>query len=210
MRILTLILCFFSTALLADLSSLEMANQLRTDWAIAKYDPPSKKQLNTLEKLVNEAEKSHAKYPDAPEILLWYAMILNTYADVKGPRSLPYKKQAKDLLEQVIEIDPSIENGLAESMLGYLYAHTPSWPIAFGNKQQAYFHLEKGIEIDPIGIDSNYYYGDFLIDVGEYDKARTHLKIAKKSPIRSDYQIQDEGRKKEIKDSLNKLKKLRR
>jgi tetratricopeptide (TPR) repeat protein len=202
MPILVLILGLFSTCLLAD-------NTLRTDWAIAHYDTPSKKQLITLEKLMRDAEKLSAENPDDPEVLLWYAIIVNTYADVKGTPALSYKKRAKNLLEQTVALDPTIENGLAESVLGYLYARTPSWPIAFGNKQKAYFHLEKGIEIDPEGIDSNYYYGDFLIDVGEYDKARVHLKIAKKAPIRPDHQLQDEGRKEEIKNSLKKLKKLR-
>lgn len=210
MPILALILCFFSSCLLAEPTPSEIAHTLRTDWAIAKYDVEPKKQLITLEKLIETAKKSHEECPDDPEISLWYAIILSTYADVKGPTALLYKRQAKDLLEHTIELQPTIENGLAESVLGSLYAHTPSWPIAFGNKQQAYLHLEKGIEIDPKGIDSNYYYGDFLIDVGEYDKAKTHLKVAKKAAIRPDREIQDKGRKKEIKDSLNKLKKLRR
>lgn len=185
-----------------------VSEPLRQDWAVAAYQTPAKSQLKTLSKLMDEAKALQTQYPNDPEIMLWSAMILTTYASVKGPTGLTQIKEARTLLQQALEINPTLEDGLAESLLGYLYAHAPNWPIAFGNKQKARFHLEHALKINPEGIDPNYYYGDFLMVIGDYNEAKNHFEIAKKAPIRPSYEVQDQGRKKEIKANLKKLKKL--
>jgi tetratricopeptide (TPR) repeat protein len=196
--------CFFSPLWATE----NAAEQLRKEWAVAAYQTPAKKQLKTLSTLMDEAKALQTQYPDDPDIMLWSAMILTTYASVKGPTALTQVKEARELLQQALEIDPDLEEGLAESLLGYLYAHAPNWPIAFGNKQKARQHLEHALRMNPEGMDPNFYFADFLMVIGEFNDAKTHFEIAKKAPIRPDYEIQDQGRKKEIKANLKKLKKL--
>lgn len=205
-----LFLFLYTSSTLADSSHLDAVQKLQHEWAMAKYQTSSKKQLKKLSKLIDEAKDLHEQQPDNPEILLWYGMILTTYANIKGPVALSSLKEARKVLEQALKLDPNVGNGLAEAVLGSLYARAPNWPIAFGNKRKANIHFENALEIDPDGIDTNYYYGDYLILIGEYDKAKIHLDIADNADIRPEYSIQDTGRKKEIKKSLAQLKKLKR
>jgi hypothetical protein len=66
-------------------------------------------------------------------------------------------------------------------------------------------YLLKGLEISPSGIDSNYFYGEFLIDQGEYHQARPVLERALRAPDRPDRPMADEGRRREIQAALVKL-----
>jgi tetratricopeptide (TPR) repeat protein len=183
--------------------------KLRIDWAMAKYRTPKDQQIAALEKVIHEAETLNSKHPHQPEVMVWYATSLSSYAQLKGGMGvLPHVKKARDLLESSIGMDSHVTNGFAQGVLGALYARVPGWPIAFGDKTKARSHLQTAIQIDPQGSDSNYYYGDFLLTVGEYADARRHLEIAQHAPIRQGYEIQDRGRKGEIAASLAKLKHL--
>jgi tetratricopeptide (TPR) repeat protein len=190
-------------------SMAEDVQKMRTDWAIAKFQTPKNKQIPEFERLISRADAINQKYPHKPEVLLWYATTLSTYASIKGGLGvLPHVKKARALLEEAIRLNGQVENGLAYGVLGALYARVPGWPIAFGSKDKARSNLQKAIQISPNGIDSNYYYGDFLVDVGQYADARKHLDIAQRAPVRKEYEIQDRGRKEEIAASLAKLRRL--
>jgi Arc/MetJ-type ribon-helix-helix transcriptional regulator len=65
--------------------------------------------------------------------------------------------------------------------------------------------LLKGLEINPDGIDSNYFYGEFLVKRGEFNKASEVLKKALLATPREGREIADEGRRKEINDLLRKI-----
>ncbi|MBS0285756.1 MAG: hypothetical protein JSR17_00145 [Proteobacteria bacterium] len=183
--------------------------KLRTDWAIAKFQTPKSKQIPEFEQLIKRAEALNQKYPRNPEVMTWYATCLSTYASIKGGLGvLPHVKKAKALLEEAIAINGKVENGFAHGVLGALYARVPGWPIAFGNKDKARSNLQMAVQISPQGSDSNYYYGDFLVDSGNYEEARRHLETAQHAPVRKGYEIQDRGRKEEIAASLAKLRRL--
>ena len=97
-----------------------------------------------------------------------------------------------------MEIDPMALNGSAYTSLGALYYQVPSWPIAFGSSKKARRFLEKAIEINPNGIDSNYFYGDFLMGEKDYVSARLALKKAMEAPARPGRELADSGRRAEI------------
>jgi tetratricopeptide (TPR) repeat protein len=186
-------------------------DKLRNEWAVAKYRTPKNQQITVFEDLIQKAEQVNNKYPHEPVVMTWYGTILSSYAAIKGGMGvLPHVKKAKALLEEAIGKNPRVENGFAQGVLGALYARVPGWPIAFGSKDKARQHLKAAIAIDPKGSDTNYYYGDFLIDVGDYAQARQHLQTAQSAPIRKGYEVQDRGRKGEIAASLAKLNKLGR
>lgn len=205
-----MILITLSTVAFADSADAEV-EKLRQGWAVAKYQTSKDHQLPAYEKLIEEAKQANEKYPRNPKIMVWYATILSSYSANKGGMSvLPDVKKARELLEEAVQMDPNVENGFGEGVLGALYARVPSWPIAFGSKQKARQHLERAVQIDPKGSDSNYYFGDFLVDVGDYQNARSHLETAKNAPIRPGYEVQDKGRKGEISASLAKIGRLGR
>lgn len=202
----TLCIFLFTSLAQAGASEAEIV-KLRTDWAKAKYETPKAQQLAAFEQVINEADELNKKYPDDAHVMLWYATSLSSFAQLKGGMGvLPRVKKARALLEDALTKQPRIENGFGYGVIGAMYARVPGFPVAFGDKKKARAFLQAAVKIDPKGSDSNYYYGDFLADMGESAEARKHLEIAKNAPIRKGYEIQDKGRKTEIDASLAKLK----
>lgn len=199
-------LFIFSSLTLAGAPDADVVN-LRTQWAKAKFETPRGNQLAALEKVISEADALNNQYPGDPRVMVWYATALSSYAQLKGGMGvLPRVKKARALLEDALTKQPRVENGFGYGVIGAMYARVPGWPVAFGDKKKARAFLQAAVKIDPNGSDSNYYYGDFLADNGEFAEAKKHLDIAKNAPIRKGYEIQDKGRKTEIAASLAKLK----
>lgn len=183
------------------------AEQLRKAWATIKYQTPKKEVLRKYESLIKTAEGIEQRFPNNPSVLTWYGTILSSYSAEKGGLgALPHIKKARALLEKAIQINGRVENGFANAVLGTIYARVPGWPVAFGNKQKAKSYLETALRMNPRGIDSNYYYGDFLVDEHQYSLAKKHLEIANQASIRKGYEVQDRGRKQEIAQSMAKIK----
>ena len=137
--------------------------------------------------------------------MVWEAIILSSYAKFAGGLSaLSKAKAARDLLERAEKIDPAALNGSIYTSLGSLYYKVPRWPIGFGDKKKARAYLEKALQINPDGIDPNYFYGDFLLEQGEYAKARTYLEKALASPPRNGREDADQGRRTEVEQDLEK------
>ncbi|QTG98208.1 tetratricopeptide repeat protein, partial [Vibrio furnissii] len=63
--------------------------------------------------------------------------------------ALSLVKEAKVLLEQVIETAPETLDGSAYTSLGSLYYQVPGWPIGFGDDDKAEAMLQKALEINP-------------------------------------------------------------
>jgi len=74
--------------------------------------------------------------------------------------------------------------GSAYTSLGALYYQVPGWPLAFGNKKQAEKLLLQALEINPDGIDSNYFWGDYLVQQKRSAEARSALLKAQGAPTR--------------------------
>jgi tetratricopeptide (TPR) repeat protein len=184
--------------------------QLKKSWEHLKYKTPLNEQEKGFESLLAQSEKITAKYPDKAEPLVWQGIIEGTFAGVRnGIRgqlaALSLVKDAKQHFEQAIKIDPHGSDGSAFTSLGSLYHQVPPWPIAYGDNDLAREMLVKGLEINPDGIDANYFYGEFLFKRGELNKATEVLKKALLAAPREGREIADEGRKKEINDLLKKI-----
>ena len=184
--------------------------QLKKTWEQLKYKTPLSEQEKGFELLLNQSEKVTAKYPGKAEALLWQGIIEGTFAGVRnGIRgqlaALSLVKDAKQHFEQAIQIDSQGSNGAAYTSLGSLYYQVPPWPIAYGDNDKAKNMLLKGLEINPDGIDANYFYGEFLFKTGELNKATEFLKKGLLAEHREGREIADEGRKKEINDLLKKI-----
>ena len=61
------------------------------------------------------------------------------------------------------------------------------------------------MNLNPDGIDANFFYGEFLYKRGELNKATEVLKKGLQAAPREGREIADEGRKKEINDLLKKI-----
>lgn len=176
---------------------------LQQRWAEVNYQLDGKTQLTEFDKLMEEAEQATRNYPDAAESWIWSGIIKSTYAGAKGGLgALSLAKASKADLEKAMTIDDKALDGSAYTSLGTLYYSVPGWPIGFGNSKKAEELLKKALAMNPDGIDSNYFYGTYLISEKRYDEARKYLHKAQRAPARPDRPLADAGRQQEILEAL--------
>jgi hypothetical protein len=181
--------------------------QLQARWAEINYQTPKAQREAAFEKLGAIAEEAVKAEPKAPEPLIWRGILLRTWAGAKGGiGALGLAKEAKASLEAALAIDPRALEGSAYTSLGSLYYQVPGWPLGFGDDKRAESMLTKALEINPGGIDPNYFYGDYLYHQKRYAKARAALQRAQAAPDRPGREIADAGRKEEAKSLLEKLR----
>ncbi len=184
----------------------EDVGALQRQWEQIKYQVPAAQQQARFEALVKEAGTVAARHPNSAEVLIWQAIIESTYAGAKGGLgALAHAKAAKKTLEQALAINAGALSGSAYTSLGSLYYQVPGWPLGFGDDKKAAEMLKKGLEINPDGIDPNYFYGEFMLRKGELDSAERHLRHAQLAPPRAGRQLADEGRRREIAALLDQV-----
>jgi tetratricopeptide (TPR) repeat protein len=180
---------------------------LSETWAKIKYQLPEDQRVTALEKLNEKAGNLVAENPGEAEPIVWQAIIISTLAGEKGGLgALSLVKEAKKLLERAEAFDPEVLDGSVYTSLGSLYYQVPGWPIGFGNDDKAKSYLKKALAVNPDGMDSNYFYGDFLLQEGEYSQAEVVLKRALVAPSRENRPIADAGRRAEVEAALAKIK----
>ncbi len=201
----------FTTSLLlgrvqAETSTLELS-QIQQQWASAKYQQSGEQQEQTFAELVKSAQAAVKANPSDARYLIWEGIIRATYAgSVGGLDALDEVETAKDLFEQALKQDEKALDGSAYTSLGSLYYQVPGWPIGFGSDKKAREYLLKGLAVNPDGIDSNYFYGDFLLQQKEYTKAVAVLEKALLAAPRPGREDADAGRRQEIEQALGKAR----
>ncbi len=188
----------------ADDSALEQGIQgLQSDWALARYRTPEAEQDAAFAALTRDAEALSAACPQRAEPLIWQAIIESTHAGVVGGfDALSKVKHARALLEQAERLDASALKGSIYTSLGSLYYQVPGWPLGFGDDEQAEALLQKALELNPEGMDPNYFYGDFLRDQGRYQEAARYLQKSLDAPPRPNRPLADAGRRDEASRAL--------
>lgn len=197
------LICF---ALPAHAALSDDLTALQNEWARIKYQVAGKDaKLAAIAPLSKKAASITAANPDSAEAKIWEAIILATEANItKSLSGLPKVEKARDLLSESLKMSPRAMDGAAHMTLGSLYYQVPGWPVGFGNDELAEQHLKAALEINPNGMDTNYWYGEFLLDDGRAAEAATYLNRALKAPIRPERKVADEGRRKEIEAALAK------
>src|SRR6185503_6465948 len=127
-----------------------------------------------------------------------------------GLAGLALAKSARKSLEQALAIDPKALDGSAYTTLGSLFYQVPGWPIGFGDDKKALELLQRGLALNPDGIDPNYFHGDFLFRSGDFAGAEQALRKALQAPPREGRKVADDGRRKEINDLLEKIREKKR
>jgi len=180
---------------------------LQQQWAVIKYQTPDHaRQEQEISALADRAEQLSHDNPGNAEALIWQAIIISTQADIENNiGALGEAGHARDLLLQAEKINPRALGGLVYTSLGVLYYKVPGWPVSFGDKQTARQYLEKGLAINPDGLDANFFYGDFLYQDRDFSKAGTVLTHALAAPQESGGGVADGGRRQEIRALLAKI-----
>lgn len=181
---------------------------LQQRWAQVNYLSLEETKEQSFTELLKLAREFSQNEPQNDERLIWLGIVQSSTANVIGGLSaLPLVKEAKANLELVIERNPQALSGRAYNNLAILYHKVPGWPIAFGSDKKAAKLFKYSMTLDPLSIDSNYFYAEFLFDEGEYQEAKMHLLTAQQAPARAGREIADKGRQDEIKALLLKVEK---
>ena len=179
------------------------ARALQAEWAEVFYAAPRQEHAPKYKALLTRVRELKARHPNRAEPLIVEAIILCTYsAAALGLDTLDMLEQARTLLEQAIDLDPPALDAAAYVTLGNLYRRLPGWPILYGDKHLARQYFENGLKLYPDAIDTNYFYGDFLLDQGDQAQARRYLERASRAPIRPSLRISDEQLRKETLEAL--------
>lgn len=185
-----------STAVWADATDYQ---QFAARWAQANYQQDGDAKEAALAKLSDEVRIASAAAPQDLALKTWAGIIIGSYAGAKGGLgALGLAKEAKADYEAVIAQDPATLHGSALTSLGVLYYKVPGWPLGFGDDKQAARLLTQGLKYDPHGIDSNYFYADFLASQGNKQQALAFLAKALKAAPRPGRALADAGRRQEI------------
>lgn len=181
---------------------------LQLEWSICQYQTLEAKKENCFSALSQKAHNATQANGTNASLLIWSGIIDSSWAGAKGGLgALSLVKQARSNLEKAIAIDPNALQGSAWTSLGALYYQVPGWPIGFGDEKKAEDLLKKALEINPDGIDPNYFYGDFLLQEKKTDEAKYYLEKALKAEARPGREIADSGRRRDITKDLNSISK---
>ncbi len=182
----------------------DVVADLQRSWAVANYELQGEQQLKAFDALLQRADSAVAENPGTADVLIWDGIIKSSFAGIKGGLgALSLAKAARNSLEAAIELDDKALDGSAYTSLGTLYYKVPGWPVGFGNDKKAVQLLQRALEINPDGIDSNYFYADYLLQEKKYEEAEKYLLRAQQAAPRPDRPVADAGRKQEILAALN-------
>lgn len=201
---------FFSISLLlfANIGSAaenvdDAVSSLQTEWAINNYAKTGQEQEKAFLALIERADTLIEQNPREASLYIWRGIINSTFAGVKGGLgAMKYAKASRADLEKAMELDPEALQGSAYTSLGTLYFKVPGWPIGFGNDEKAEELLKHALEINPDGIDPNYFYGDYLRDKKRYEEANRYMQHALEAPARPGRELADSGRREEIRTAM--------
>ena len=186
----------------------EAVKSLQKRWAEIQYQIDEDDRSKAFKTLDKEADNYLKRYSDSADLLIWSGIIKSSWAGAKGGLSaLGLAKKAKKQLEKAIEIDAQALDGSAYTSLGVLYYQVPGWPLGFGDDKKAEKLLKQALAINPNGIDSNYFYGDFLYRDKKYKEAQAALRHALEAAPRKNRQLADQGRRHEIQSLLKRIDK---
>ena len=175
-------------------------HSLQNAWAQVNYEMPAgESRTEAFGRLEKRAEKFTHDHPDRAEALIWEAIIESSYAGAKGGLgALSLCREAKGNLEAALKLDARALDGSAYTSLGTLYFKVPGFPLGFGDDQKAEKLLKTALELNPAGIDPNYFYAEYLFEQGRYQQSLEYLDKANKAAPRPGRELADKGRHGEI------------
>ena len=179
---------------------------LQQRWDETNFTLTGDRQESAFEQLQADAEAYAAAHGQDAEAWIWSGIIKSSFAGAKGGLgALGLAKAARKDFERALEIDPGAMQGSAYTSLGTLYYSVPGWPVGFGDDEKAEELLLAGLQANPDGIDSNFFYAEYLRKDKRLDDARAHYLRAQKAPPRANREIADRGRMAQITEALADL-----
>lgn len=177
---------------------------LQQQWAHANYETEGKLRKQSFKALTEEADELVDTNPERADAHIWAGIVYSTYAgEVSMFSAGKQVKRARQELELALELDPGAMHGSAYTSLGALLYQIPGF--MGGDDEQAEALLLQGLNLNPDGIDSNYFYASFLIEQHREDEARAYLEKALDAPDRPGRPVADAGRRAEVLEALQTI-----
>ncbi|MGD8341325.1 MAG: hypothetical protein PVH89_11105 [Gammaproteobacteria bacterium] len=153
--------------------------------------------------LVEHAADFSERYPDRVEAVAWNGIVLSTYAgEVSALGAMKYAKAAREALHRAESMQPTALDGGLYASLGALYSKVPGGMVGFGDDELAADYFEKALAVDGNNIDTNYFYGEFLVEQKDYNRAMVVLDKALQAPTVTERPLFDSGRRAEIRELI--------
>jgi tetratricopeptide (TPR) repeat protein len=198
-------LLLLSTQCLAD-NLPDKLKSIESEWASVYYGLPKAKRHDAYQVLLDKIEPLTKSFPNDATVIYWQGLVKACAADYKNPLSaLRIIHEVRDLLTKAVAINPKVMNGAAYAILGEIYDKVPGWPIGFGDDNMAKKMLETALKINPNGMVSNYFYGDFLLAHDDEKAAENYFKKALVAPIRPEQAYADNQFKHKVERALQKM-----
>ncbi|MDR5866802.1 tetratricopeptide repeat protein [Halomonas koreensis] len=195
-----------TSALAMEPAVADALSGLQSRWAAIRYDLPEDQREDAYAALAERAERAVAAHPDAAALHAWAGIVRSTQAGARGGlAALSLVKQARESLETALSLDPLALDGAAYTSLGALYYRVPGWPVSFGDDERAERYLQRGLAVSPDGLDSLYFWGDYLHEQGRDREARQALRHALEASPRPGRERADAGRRAEVRALLDTL-----
>lgn len=177
---------------------------IQHEWAAANYEVKDKKlRRDAFLALIDRCAAFSSANPERAEAQAWEGIVLSTYAGVASAMSaMKFAKAAREALQRAESIDANVLGGGVYASLGALYSKVPGGLMGFGDDDLARRYFEKALAVDPSNIDSNYFYGEFLLDQDNAAEALVVLQRALNAPADSARPVFDAGRRGEIRALL--------
>ncbi len=205
--ILASLIAFSPLTWALDQAGSQHLSAIQQRWAQIQYQMPEAQRAAAFEKLASDAEAFTREQPQAAEAWIWNGIVTSSWAGATGGLgALGKVKAARASLEKALALDANALQGSAYTSLGALYDRVPGWPIGFGDSDKADGLLRKALQLNPEGIDSNYFWGDHLYRQGHYVEARAALQKALQAQPRPGRELADQGRRGEIDALLKTIK----
>ena len=185
----------------ADQALDQRLSALAHAWDHAQFEVPANSaRLAALQQLDGEADALVRQNPTAAEPLVWQAIILSSEAGAEGGLgALGKVTRARDLLLHAEHMNGNaLGDGSVYSSLGSLYCQVPGFPIGFGDRARALGYLNRALQLNPGGIEPNYFMADCLIRGNDYVHAAEFLRRAEAAPARVGREAADAGRRRDV------------
>ena len=201
-RFLALVSLLIGLVAAVTAGSPELAD-LQRRWDETNFAQKGEQQDAAFEQLQADTEAYAAAHGQDAEAWIWSGIVKSSFAGAKGGLgALGLAKAARKDFERALELDPDAMQGSAYTSLGTLYCSVPGWPVGFGDDEKAEELLLAGLQANPDGIDSNFFYAEYLRKDKRYADARAYYLRAQQAPPRVDREIADRGRMAEITAAL--------
>lgn len=197
-----------ASAFAGDASFDQALLSIQQEWARANYSSAGKDdRRKAFDALVEHSAALAERYPNEVEAIAWDGIILSTYAgEVSVLSAMKFAKAARERLHQAETMNESALSGGIYASLGALYSKVPGGFMGFGDDSLAEGYFKKALAIDAMNIDSNYFYGEFLLDQGKPGDALVYLTRAVAAPAVGSRPVFDAGRRAEARALIDTAK----